>query len=182
MLDPAAGPWHQTLVDRLYREAFDLHAGSVWEQVGTLSDWLDAELTPENIIRRFQTRVRPALSVGVEISVDQALVRQLPDEKSQADWFTGLIDQACPYWRYDETMLAESARAQVRLETWLLLPDAENSPLRHLGQHQARPPRLLSGNRLEDLGVITVRQIQYEPEEISQTTPAEWQIEAWKED
>lgn len=173
-LGDSGGPWDQSLVDSLYHETIELHGDAIWEQVGMLSDWLAAELTPAGLIERFRAQVQPALSALVAIPIDQALVRQWPNETSQADWFAGLIEQARPYWRFDETLLAENARAQVRLETWLLLPNAQHSPLHYLEQTQVQPLHLLSTGRPEELAIITLRRINYPLDKAHQITADEW--------
>jgi hypothetical protein len=70
-----------------------------------------------------------------------------------------MAEQTGPFGRCEETVLSESARSQVHVETWLWLPGAEASPLAHLGQGWPRPPGLLASRRPEELGVATMMRI-----------------------
>jgi hypothetical protein len=156
-LTNSAGPWTDSLVTTLYEEGVGRHYDVVWEQSGTFIDWSVDGLAVEEIVQRLVQATAQALWPSVAMPVDQVLYRQLPGEKARLDWLAGMVEQARPFWRYDEATLAESVRRQVHQETWLLLPDAESSPLAHLSQTWSHPLRLLSSRNPEELGVITLR-------------------------
>ncbi len=159
ILAASTGPWTEALVTTLYHEAREQQADQVWEKVGSLNQWVAEALDGSEIPDRFLSQTHQVLLPALAIPVDRVLVRQLPDEKAQADWLAGLMEQARPFWRYDETTLAESSRGQVHLITWLLLPAGDASPLAHLGQSLTRSPLLLASRRPEEMGVVTMRRV-----------------------
>jgi hypothetical protein len=153
----SAGPWSDDLINQLYQEVVNEHADALDEQIGTFVDWYAEDLTAEALAQRVQKAVTPVLMSQVALPVDHALCRRFPTEATRAGWLEEVLEQARPFWRFDETRLAETTRAQVHRETWLLLPDAEASPLAHLGQTWSRPPRLVSTHNPEEFGVVTLR-------------------------
>jgi tetratricopeptide (TPR) repeat protein len=161
-LQTTGGPWSEAFVTTLYQEVLARHPHTIWEQLGSLSDWMVEAIEAKTITSRLIEQTAHHLTSVAAIPVDQALNRQLPDEKVQANWLTSMLEQARPFWRYDETTLAEHSRAQVRLETWLLLPDGETSLLAPLIKNLSQPTRLLASRQSEEMAVVTVRRIQWE--------------------
>ncbi len=163
LLAANAGPWTASLVASLYHEAVETQTGQVRAQSGDLSDWLAAALEAEQIVAQLEEATNQALQAALTMSVDRALRRQFPVDERLSDWLAGLAEQARPFWRYDETALAESSRSQVRLERWLLLAEGEISPLILPVQSWSRPPVILASPDPGELAVVTVRQVQYLP-------------------
>lgn len=163
LLAANAGPWTASLAASLYHEVVEAQTGQVRAQSGALSDWQAAALAAEQIVAQLEEVTGQALQAALTISVDRALRRQFPADDALSDWLAGLAEQARPFWRYDETALAESSRSQVRLERWLLLAEGENSPLVLPVQNWSRPPVILTSPDPGELAVVTVRQVQYLP-------------------
>jgi hypothetical protein len=160
LLAANAGPWTASLAAGLYHEAVETQTGQVRAQSGALSDWQAAALAAEQIVAQLEEVTGQALQAALTMSVDRALRRQFPADDALSDWLAGLAEQARPFWRYDETALAESSRSQVRLERWLLLAEGENSPLVLPVQSWNRPPVILTSPDPGELAVVTVRQVQ----------------------
>lgn len=158
-LTAATGPWDEATVLELYREAVDRNREEIWEQLESFGDWVLEALEAEEICQRLRDRTRQMLLPLVALPVDEALCRQFPDEKQQAHWLAGLAEQARPFWRYDEAALAETARAQTRLDTWLLLPNGDTSPLAAAAATWPRPPIIRASRSPDKLVIVTMRQI-----------------------
>lgn len=158
-------PWQPEMVLTLYKQIVMQHTNDVWAQAGTLVDWVNADADTGVILERLRRQTRKFLEAGFNISVDQALQRQMPLPAEQSGWLAGLSEQARPFWRYDETTLAEQARAQVRLDTWLFLPGGDRSPLAKEVQTWPQPPLVLPGCNPLELTVVTVRRVQLLPSE-----------------
>ncbi|HEX9921504.1 MAG TPA: hypothetical protein VGD99_02475 [Anaerolineae bacterium] len=159
VLAGAGGPWTGEPITALYQAAVQEQGLAVWEQCGGLGDWVAAGLEADTLIDRLREQTSAALTPVLLIPVDEALGRQLPEPKLQAAWLTNLIEQARPFWPYNEATLAEPARAQAQLETWLLLPGAETSLLAGLNPNRSRPTMILASPRPDELGVISLRHI-----------------------
>lgn len=159
VLAGAGGPWTEEPITALYQAAVREHVLAVWEQCGDLGDWVAAGLEADPLIDLLREETSVALTPALHIPVDEALGRQLPEPKLQAAWLTNLIEQARPFWPYNEATLAEPARAQAQLETWLLLPGAETSPLAGLNPNRSQPTLILTSPRPDELGVISLRHI-----------------------
>jgi len=162
LLANTTGPWRRSLVQALYQETMELHVGSIWEQIGTVSDWIEAGMETDALLDRLRQETNLALTPTVNIPADQALIRALPHPPAQAEWLVGLAEQARPFWRYDETLLAEKSRAQVRLQTWLLLPGGEESPLPRPELSWSQPPRRLISHCTDEIILVAVRQVYSE--------------------
>lgn len=173
ILTASAGPWRETLISQLYQEAIELHADTIWEVSGTFGQWVSENLDAAALLQRLLESTNQLLQSTLNLPVDQVLCRQLPDEKIRADWLAGLAEQARPFWRYDETTLSETSRANARLETWFVLPDGEDSVLAPLAKNWPKPPLVLTSRRPEKMAVVTIRQIQQEDEEVEELNPNE---------
>jgi hypothetical protein len=147
------------LVTALYQEVVQQYEGVIWEEAGLPLNWLAAGPAAETILQQLQERTRQILGAALLLPVDQALCRALPEADEQAAWLAALAEQGRPFWRYDEAGLAESTRGQTRLESWLLLPGGDESPLARLGQGWPRPPTVRASPQPEELAIVTVRQI-----------------------
>jgi hypothetical protein len=163
-LERSTGPWDQLLIAALYQEALEFDSKRVQEQMGTLNEWVAEAIQAETLLARLLEQTAQMLTPIVKMAVDQAIIRQLPDERARTNWLAGLVELARPFWRYDETTLVERSRAQVRLESWLFLPGGEASPLAPLAQTLNQPPKLLPSRQPEELGLVTLRRIQWEVE------------------
>lgn len=158
-LAASSGPWTESLALELYQEAVGLNGERIWEQLETLTDWALESLEAEEIGQRLRDQTRQALRPVLALPVDGALRRQFPDDDLLAGWLAGLAEQARPFWRYDETALAEAARAQTRLDTWLLLPHGEASPVAAATANWPRPPVIRPSRKPDEVAVVTLRRI-----------------------
>jgi hypothetical protein len=159
-LTGAGGPWTVELVEELYRSAGaadELAPEVAWGRLGPLAQWVEAGLDAGEVVQRLCDYAADALTPWVALPVDLALSRQIPDEEALADWLVSFVDQASPFLRYDEAALAEEARSQVRRDTWLLLPGADDSRLARLYQDWPAPPIPLISQSPEELIAITIR-------------------------
>lgn len=161
-LQETSGLWNETSIASLYQELVDAQAEAIWDGVEALSDWAAGEVQAETMVSRLLDRTTGFFAPLAALSVDQAVLRQLPAEKAQVEWLAALVEQARPFWRYDETSLSEMSRAQVRLESWLFLPGGETSPLAPLVHTLSQPPKLLASRQPAELGLVTLRRIQGE--------------------
>lgn len=155
----STGPWSEEMVTTLYQTATAEQQASLWEQIGPLGEWVREGVEAGTIVERVCDLALTLLLSHVAMPVDEALRRQWPDEKALADWLAGLAEQARPFWRFDETVLRESARSQARLETWLLLPGGADSRLAQIGQSWSPAPLTVPSRDPEALAVITMRRM-----------------------
>jgi hypothetical protein len=164
----ANGPWTMELIEELYREALapdDLAPEVAWTRLGPLARWVQDGIDAQEIVRHLSDYAADALVAWVALPVDLALLRQFPDREALQNWLAAFIAQARPFWRYDETTLAEQARSRVRLTTWLLLPEADASKpvpegqggLADLCRAWPQPPILLESQSPEELVAVSVR-------------------------
>lgn len=173
----STGPWDRTLVTALYEEAVARNGAFVADRAGTFTGWQAEQLAAADIVQRLQQVTHQAMAEALAIPVDRLLCRRFPTPAERLEWLAGLLEQARPFWRFDETRLAETARAQVRQESWLLLPDADNSPLAELEQIGPHPVRAVSNQTPEQMGVVVLRRWLHgiepedEPEEPTAATP-----------
>jgi hypothetical protein len=164
----ANGPWTMELIEELYREALasdDLAPEVAWTRLGSLAHWVQDGIDAQEMVRHLSDYAADALAAWVALPVDLALLRQFPNRQALQDWLAAFIAQARPFWRYDETTLAEQARSRVRLTTWLLLPEADPSKpvpegeggLADLCRAWPQPPILLESQSPEELVAVSVR-------------------------
>ena len=150
-LSRSGGPWTAALVEQLHAAAPDV------AQVD-LERWATEALAAGAIIDDLCAQAETTLTGIVELAVDAALLRQLPDDGQRADWLAAILEQARPFWRYDETALSELTRSRASLTTWLLLPQGERSPLAPLCRDLPNPPLILPGPDASTLIAISLRQ------------------------
>ena len=122
-----------------------------------LGQWVEAGSSAEEIAQQLQDYAASIFRPLAATSVDVALARHFPAEAMLADWLGAFMDQASPFWRYDEAALEEATRAQVFLTRWLFLQRAENSLLTGPAQRLLKPPMLLDSLSPEGLTAVTVR-------------------------
>ncbi|RMG95682.1 MAG: hypothetical protein D6706_11635 [Chloroflexi bacterium] len=158
LLKHMASPWSASLITNLYHQAFDRLNLQARDEAGSLATWVTAGLTAGELLERLRNSALPTLESFFDLPADEALCLQLPSVEGQTAWLTGLLEQARPFWRYDETALPESSRSQIRLEQWLLLPSGQKSPLVQTARLCARPPAIATGISRDEIVAVTVRQ------------------------
>lgn len=158
ILAEAGGPWTETTLLNRYQAVVERETAALWEEVGSLPTWLAAGLTAVAVQERLQQATRRRLRPALEAPVDRMLTLEFETEIQLTDWFKSLLEQARPFWRYDETALAETSRAQARLERWCLLPGGSESPLAALAAGLPHAPTVLPSPDPAVLTVVTARQ------------------------
>lgn len=154
-------PWQEELGLALYQEAIERHGAQIWQQTGRLTDWVLAGLEAEDLSCRLQAETSQALAPLALTPADDLFVRQFPDKAEQSLWLESFAEQARPFWRYDEARLSESSRGQARLESWLLLPQGEQSPLAAVSQSWPHPPLILASHQLNEIVVVSIRRMLF---------------------
>jgi hypothetical protein len=158
-LTQTSAPWTEAFVESLYRQAQTQAALEIWPKTGRLSQWVAQRFEAEAILDNLREATAEALRGLIMMPVEQALLQQLPERPAQAQWLEGLLEQARPFWRYDEALLAEMSRRHTRLDRWFLLPQGEASPLAALIQQGPDPPAIIASREPSLMAVVTVRRI-----------------------
>jgi hypothetical protein len=160
VLAGAGGPWSLEMVEGLYQsvqETQELAPEMAWEQLGPLGEWAQDGLDAGEMAQRLRQHAARALVPGLELPVDRALMRQIPEQEGQEAWLAAFIARSSPFLRYDEAALSEAARSQVRREVWLLLPGGDASPLAPACRAWSAPPTLLRSQHPHEMIAVVVR-------------------------
>jgi hypothetical protein len=154
-----SAPWTEAMVLKLYQTVVAEEQDSIWAATGELRDWVAAGLTGAEVEHRLRQATGQALEPALARPVDDAFSRQFPDPTAQTAYLAGMVEQARPFWRFDESSLPEESRALAQLQSWLLLPGGPASPLAALAQNWPRPPAIAASPGPESLLILTFRRI-----------------------
>jgi hypothetical protein len=161
VLAKSGGPWTGDRVEALYREAFAndrlLLNPNPEVEAPTMCRGVAAQLKAEEWLKRLTEHAAALIAPTLTIPIDIALMRHTMDLPSLSDWLAALVNQAQPFWPYDEAVLDEANRSQAMLKTWLFVPQGSSSPLAELVQSWPEAPTILTSQQPEALVVVTVR-------------------------
>ncbi|MCB0011852.1 MAG: hypothetical protein KDE34_08125 [Anaerolineales bacterium] len=159
VLAAAEGPWSDWLVEEGYQDGIDSQAAALQSQAGGPVEWLAGDLEGSALAEKIRQAAAALLATALNRPVTAVIAQQFPDQADQAYWLAGLNEQARPFWRVDETRLAERDRLAAGHTCWLVTPNDGHEMVARLTETWSPPPSIRFSSEPTTLAVIHLRSI-----------------------